>query len=119
MLNKLAIPVAVIYTLVLITLSLVRVNNMPSFGTDYDDKFYHLAAYFILMVLWYFAVGSGSGKKRILNIALACIVFGIVIEAIQGKLIVNRVGDLLDALANIVGTIIATFVVLNREKNLS
>ncbi len=84
-------------------LSLISVSGIPEFGTDYDDKIYHLFAYFILTSVWYFAIGETINKRQILYLTLSCIGFGIIIEAIQGKLTVNRAGDFFDIVANLVG----------------
>lgn len=118
-LRKFATPVAVIYTIALTILSLISVKGIPSFGTDYDDKFYHVLAYFVLTMVWYLALGLNQNKRKIVYIALGCIVFGIIIEAIQGKLTLHRVWDLLDIVANLIGVVIATLYIFRREKLLS
>lgn len=92
---------------------------MPSIGTDYDDKIYHLVTYFLLAVLWFNAFKNHSFRNKITVIVLSCIVFGIIIEVIQGKLTANRVGDILDVIANIIGVLIGTFFVLRKQKKLS
>ncbi|NND53099.1 MAG: VanZ family protein [Flavobacteriaceae bacterium] len=119
MLNKLKLPIAIGYTIILTILSLMTVHNIPSFGTDYDDKFYHILAYFLLTLIWYVAVEQTVTKKGIWQLAFYCCVFGIILEALQGKLTVDRVGDLLDIVANIIGVILAAILVLRRRKRLS
>lgn len=118
-LRKFALPLAVIYSIALSILSLISVKGLPSFGTDYDDKFYHVLAYFVLTMIWYIAIGLNQNIKKIIYIALGCIVYGIVIEAIQGKLTLHRVWDLLDIVANLIGVIFATLYIFRREKLLS
>jgi VanZ family protein len=118
-LRKFALPLAVIYSITLSILSLISVKGLPSFGTDYDDKFYHVLAYFVLTMIWYLAIGLNQNIKKIIYIALGCIVYGIVIEAIQGKLTLHRVWDLLDIVANLIGVIFATLYIFRREKLLS
>lgn len=115
-LKQIALPLAAIYTIALSILSLISVKGLPSFGTDYDDKLYHILAYFILTVVWYVALGLNQNKKRIVHIALGCIIYGIIVEAIQGKLTFHRVWDLFDIVANLIGVIIATLYILQREK---
>lgn len=118
-LKKIALPLAVSYTILLTILSLISMKGMPEFGTDYDDKLYHIFAYFVLTMIWYFAIGRRTNKKQIFTIALACVAFGIIIEALQGKLTVHRFGDLLDVVANIIGVLIATLFIIKREMKLS
>lgn len=118
-LKKIALPLAVIYSIALSILSLISVKGLPTFGTDYDDKFYHIIAYFTLTMVWYVALGLHQNKRRIVQIALGCIIYGIIIEAIQGKLTLHRVWDLLDIGANLIGVVIATLYIFQREKLLS
>jgi len=118
-LRKFALPIAVIYSITLSILSLISVKGLPSFGTDYDDKLFHILAYFVLTMVWYLALGLNQNKRKIVYIALGCIAFGIIIETIQGKLTLHRVWDLLDIVANLIGVIIATLYILRREKLLS
>ena len=94
-------------------------DGMPSIGTDYDDKIYHFVAYFILAVLWFYAFRYHSSKRKIAYIVLSCIAFGIIIEAIQGKLTADRVGDILDIVANIIGIMLGTLFALRYRKKLS
>ncbi len=117
--KRAALILAIGYTIVLSVLSFISVSGMPGFGTDYDDKLYHIFAYFALMMIWYLAIGKNTNDRRIGYIALGCISFGIIIEAMQGKLIIDRVGDLLDAVANFIGVAIAIIFIIRREKSLS
>ena len=114
MLKRFALPAALLYTLFLTVLSLITLGDIPQFGTDYDDKIYHIGAYMVLMLLWYYAFKNPDQKSTIFKIALGCVLFGIVIEAIQGKVNVNRVADLLDVVANVVGVFLGLFFILNR-----
>ena len=119
MLKTYALPAAIIYTIALIVLSLVRVSDMPEFGTDYDDKIYHIIAYVILTLLWYFAFKSQINKNQILILALSCSAFGIVIEVLQERLTTYRVNDTLDIVANVVGVLLGITYIFYRRKNLS
>ena len=94
-------------------------DGMPSIGTDYDDKIYHLIAYFLLAVLWFSAFSDKVLRNKIVIIVSGCIAFGIIIEAIQGKLTADRVGDILDIIANIIGVLIGTYFMLRKKKKLS
>ena len=119
MLKKIALPTAIIYTILLTILSLITIEGVPSFGTEYDDKVYHIIAYTILTLIWYFALNIKSFNKTLFYLAVGCIAFGIVIEALQGKLTVYRVSDSMDVVANVVGVLLALTYIFIRNKNLS
>lgn len=119
MLKKIALPSAIFYTITLTILSLIKVTDMPEFGTSYDDKLYHILAYIILTLIWDFAINSKSFKKKIVWLAVSTITFGIVIEALQGKLTTHRVGDILDVVANVIGVLLAITFIFLRKKNIS
>ena len=119
MLKKFVLPLAVFYTISLTVLSLIRLNGMPGIGTDYDDKLYHIIAYALLTFLWYLAIKKNNFNISIIQIVIGCISFGIVIEALQGKLISYRAGDVLDVVANVIGVVIATLLILRSKSKLS
>lgn len=89
---------------------------MPEFGTSYDDKLYHILAYIVLTLVWYFAINYKEFNRKTLYLIFSCIAFGIVIEALQGKLTTHRVGDILDVVANVIGVLLAlTYIFLKRK----
>ncbi|MBT8270854.1 MAG: VanZ family protein [Bacteroidia bacterium] len=98
--------IAVLYTLALTVVSLITIKQVPDWGTDFDDKLNHVLAYLVLMIIWYFALNTGKNNRRILYIALGCMAYGIIIEAVQGKVNVTRVADSLDIVANLIGVLI-------------
>ena len=76
---------------------------MPSFlkeGSGHTDKILHLVAYAVLMFWWAQLVIRKRWK-----LAVAVVVFGGVIELLQG-LTPDRQPELLDALANIGGVLL-------------
>ncbi|MBT8257421.1 MAG: VanZ family protein [Bacteroidia bacterium] len=103
--KKVFLVLAVLYTVALTIASLITLKSLPELGTDMDDKLYHVLAYLILYLIWYFAVVKSVNKKQLMTLAVICIVFGIIIEAIQGKVNVNRMADSLDVVANIIGVL--------------
>ena len=118
-LKKLALPSAILYTILLTILSLIKVRNIPEFGTNYDDKLYHIIAYVVLTLVWYFAIHYENFNKKIVYLVISCIAFGIIIEALQGKLTTHRVGDILDVVANVIGVLLALTYIILRKKRLS
>lgn len=112
MLDKLALPLAIAYTIFITVLSLITVKDLPDLGTDMDDKILHVGAYFVLIVIWYFGLKQPKKIETLLKIAVLCILFGIIIEVIQGKVNINRAADFLDAVANFIGVILGFFGLL-------
>lgn len=112
MLDKLALPLAIAYTILITVLSLITVKDLPDLGTDMDDKILHVGAYFVLIIMWYFGLKQPRDMKSLLKIAVSCVLFGIVIEVIQGKVNINRAADFLDAVANFIGVILGFIALL-------
>ena len=112
MVKRLLLLVAIIYTIWLTIVSLINLNNVPSLGSSFDDKIYHLLAYFVLAILWvtYF---KPSQKKHIRLIVFSCmILFGVLLELIQHQLNPNRTYDSYDLIANCLGVVFGTLIAL-------
>ena len=112
MVKKLLLLVAIIYSIWLTVVSLINLNNVPSLGSSFDDKIYHLLAYLVLAFLWitYF---KPSQKKNIIIIVFVCVLlFGVVLELIQHRLNPNRSYDSYDLIANCLGVILGTLIAL-------
>ena len=110
MVRKLLLPVAIIYTIALVIASLVNLSNVPNLGSSFDDKIYHVIAYFGLAFLWitYF---KPSNKKFTLLIVFLCVcAFGIMLEMIQHQLNPNRTYDTYDMIANCLGVVFGTLI---------
>lgn len=112
MVKKLLLPVAIIYTIWLTVVSLVSLKNIPSLGSSFDDKIYHLLAYSVLAFLWvsYF---KPNKKKHITLIVFSCaLLFGVVLELIQHQFNSNRTYDSYDLMANCLGVVLGTLIAL-------
>jgi VanZ family protein len=90
------------------TLSEVKFINIPGF-----DKFVHVTWYFVLFLF----LAAGVYKKRqsiqinqILLLLLACVVYGGLLEFLQGNIFVKRSEDVFDFIANSSGVIIASLL---------
>lgn len=107
--RKLYYLIAIILTITISIGSLISIENVvkvslvPSF-----DKFIHASAYFLLTLSWLLAFNKNlkQSKSNIFAIILV-VVYGIVIEVLQGILTNNRQPELFDLLANLVGIISA------------
>lgn len=111
---------ALLYTGLIIYLSLINLADTPVSRLGVGDKAMHTGAYFGLGLLWLifsiFNSENESFAKKIIVICVACIIFGIFIEVLQQELTEYRQLDLLDVLANSIGAIVAgTLVWLLKE----
>ncbi len=98
------IILAGIYTLFLIGISLYPLEHLPP-APGGTDKLVHLLLYFAAFRLWIKPFPS-----KTLYVALALSLLGIVLEILQGWLPLNRHADILDALANVSGILLAYFL---------
>ncbi len=106
--------IAVAYTLIISTLSLVPLGKISVGAFNPTDKMLHGVAYFILALLWLFYYlikksGIRNYKWGFLNISALVIVFGMLIEVLQGTLTSYRQPDWADVLANSIGVLFAFF----------
>lgn len=79
-----------------------------------SDKYLHFIAYFSLCLLWFFALKDRLHRYifRIL-IPLGLILYGIILEGMQGGLTTYRTADVYDAIANSAG-VLAAMLLFNR-----
>lgn len=102
---------AVLYTVLILYLSLINLADTPVKELGMSDKMMHGGAYFGLGLLWMF-FGLFTFKdeelfKRIIIISVISIAFGIFIEVLQDTLTSYRQLDLYDIVANSIGVILA------------
>ncbi|SDG48876.1 hypothetical protein SAMN04488027_102175 [Psychroflexus sediminis] len=103
------LPIAIFCTLMIGYLSLADISSLPKLKVEYEDKFYHLAAYFLLNTIWLIALKpfTSRGFKSNILISLGILTFGIVIEIFQELLTDIRVFDYYDILSNSIGIILS------------
>ena len=76
------------------------------------DKYLHFTAYFGLTLLWYFALKDRINKKVFkFFVPLAIIIYGIILEVLQGGITNYRTGDFYDVVANTIGVLIAVLLI--------
>ncbi len=102
---------ALVYTGVILYLSLINLAETPVKELGVSDKVMHLAAYFGLAFIWIFAVMHPDRNENILKeifiISVLSIGFGIFIEVLQDILTLYRELDFYDIIANSMGVILA------------
>jgi len=109
---------AITYTVALATICLVKNDGLPYFGTNYEDKIYHLIAYAILCFLWYKVLNSEKIKHAITIALVISIIYGTIIEVLQGQLTTTRDASIGDIVANIVGAVIISLILTIRKKTI-
>ena len=96
-------------------LSLRTMEGTPNIEIPNFDKIVHAVFHFIHTVLWYLFINFELKNKYIrhsLRLAMVIdIVYGCLIEVLQGILTDDRHADILDIAANVFGTILAAIVV--------
>ena len=107
---------ALVYTGIILYLSLINLSDTPVSSLGMSDKLMHGGAYFGLGLLWMlygiFTFPEKNLFRRIIVICLAAIAFGIFIEVLQDTLTTYRQLDLYDVLANTIGVFVAALLML-------
>ena len=83
--------------------------HVSRFNIPHTDKIVHFTFYFVACVLGVFFLrerteGKMPLRKALLVMVLATIGFGILMEILQYSLTTERMGDILDGLANTIGS---------------
>ena len=76
------------------------------------DKIVHVGLFAVLVVLWCLPIAAGKERvtQPLVGITIAFILYGIAIEFIQLEFIPHRSFDLMDIVADTVGSLIGLFV---------
>ena len=101
---------AIVYTIALVTVSLINLSGVPSLGSSFDDKIYHVIAYLGLAFLWITYFKPRKKKKSLIIIFLFIIMFGMVLELMQHQLNPNRTYDTYDLMANCLGVMFGAII---------
>ena len=115
-LKRWALPLVIIYAIALTIGSLMHLKDMPSLGSSFDDKIYHLVAYIIFTFLVYNFCVTKKYSNVIFISAITVTIYGIIIEVLQFVLTSHRTFDFYDALANASGAIFAAVLLKYQHK---
>lgn len=109
--------IGVLYTLFISVAFLKSTSDLPKFNFKINDKLIHAIIFTILSSIWLFYAYQQNRKrsvfKNIVWILSLCFLYGIIIEILQGHFIATRKADVLDVLANILGTFFGAFLFWN------
>ncbi|WP_320815450.1 VanZ family protein [Flavobacterium sp.] len=118
LLERKFIFIAVVWTILITTLSLITIEKAPLFVVQlpFKDKIVHFIFYFFLVFLWSFGLRKKINHFRF-KILIGAIFYGIIIEVLQGAVTVTRTADFYDVIANSIGAYIAyiNFPILERN----
>ena len=106
----------------LLTVSLIRLNNLSDLGVDFGDKIFHFVAYAILSLLWFFTCFyffELNQKKALVFSVVGAVFFGTIIEVLQHVLTEYRAFEFYDALANTLGALFTAFIMKVKAKKTS
>jgi len=111
--------ITILYSIALTIVCLIDLNGVIEVKISFGDKIFHLLAYVVLTVLWYYTffynLKSNKGKALIYAVVIS-IIFGIVIEVLQGTVTAYRSSDIIDVFANSFGAILAAVVIAVKNK---
>jgi VanZ family protein len=111
--------ITILYSMALTIVCLIDLNGVIEVKISFGDKIFHLLAYVVLTVLWYYTffynLKSNKGKALIYAVVIS-IIFGIVIEVLQGTVTAYRSSDIIDVFANSFGAILAAVVIAVKNK---
>ncbi|WP_373057862.1 VanZ family protein [Zunongwangia sp. H14] len=115
MVAKISLLAAGIYTTALTYFSLIKLGKISVGSFNPTDKMLHATAYLLLVSIWklYFIISSRDKlnyKANLFWISGLSILFGMLIEVLQGTLTSYRDPDWFDIMANSTGVLLAVLI---------
>jgi VanZ family protein len=86
---------------------------VPDLGISFADKVFHFGAYAVMTFIWfnYFSSLKMTTKTESIIIAvIIAVIFGMIIELLQGTITESRQADFNDVIANNVGILISALI---------
>ena len=102
-----ALTFLLIYIFLLTWISFVDIGKLPTLGSSFDDKIFHVLSHGLLTLLCFNYLRKISISKPILISAAIPFCYGVIIEILQGVTTTSRTADGYDILANILGMVFA------------
>jgi VanZ family protein len=111
--------ITILYSIALTVVCLIDLNGVIEVKISSGDKIFHSLSYVVLTVLWYYTlyynVKFNKGNALIYAVVIS-VIFGIVIEVLQGTVTTYRSSDINDVYANSLGAILAAIVIAVKNK---
>lgn len=111
------LAIALLYTIALAVVSLLNSSNLPTIEAENGDKIGHAIAYSLLGLVWYLTLKALNFSKPLLVASCSAIIYGIILEVLQGTLTDARVSDIYDIVANTVGVAFISIIIMIRNKS--
>ncbi|MHA3789063.1 VanZ family protein [Flavobacterium hauense] len=115
------LPAAVAWGVFVTYACLAGASSIPKaswLDIDNKDKIVHFIFHFVFTILLYktYKAKAGSSVKAYGYAFLTAAVYGVIIEICQGLFTAERSADVLDALANMLGSLTAIFMLWLRQR---
>ena len=111
--NKPLLLIAILYSCFISVLFFIPSQDLPNIHFSALDKIVHLLIYFLLINLWLFFLYKKNNfqlnNKKILILLLSVLLYGIIVEILQGLLTISRSADIFDVAANLLGSLIGIY----------
>jgi VanZ family protein len=114
--NVLIYSVTIVYTISIGVLSLAHLTKVPELNTGFDDKIAHFVLYAGLCLFWFMSFHILKSKSSLLLASLLSIVFGAVIEILQGVVSIYRTADVFDLVANCLGIFTMALIIHTKKE---
>ncbi len=119
MLKKAILSLAIGWTFLILVLCLVKFGDLPKIKVAGADKYGHFTFHFVFTLLWgyYFWLKQNQiVLRKLINVVLASLCYGILIEFLQETCTKTRQADSLDVLANFSGAMTGFLILLLIKK---
>ena len=118
--KKILLFLLVLWLVFITTLSLVSLNSFSKVQIKGGDKYVHFIFYFVLTGLLILNLMSKFNfRKAVFISAISAVIYGIIIEVLQGVVTTYREPEILDILFNSLGCIFAAFLMIKNHKRLN
>ena len=114
--------IAIAYTLLVTAALLTPITGAPKIEIPFADKMVHLiinAGLFVVWASYVFSSKTNTKTKKTYTLPLlfvCTLLYGILIEVVQGSFIPTRGADFFDVVANVCGLILGFFAVKLTKK---
>jgi VanZ family protein len=109
----------ILYSIALTIVCLIKIEGLNKAGISFGDKIFHSLSYVVLTFLWFntlFNKFKLNKSKALTYAVIVSILFGIIIEILQGTLTTYRSADINDVLANSLGVMLTAVVIKIKNK---
>jgi len=106
LLKRNSLWLAILVTIAIALLSLIKIESTQPINIKYLDKLLHLISYVVLSFLWFTAFIK---SKKIILVFISCIAYGVLLEFLQAQT-GYRTYEYADMLANSLGVLIGYLI---------